>query len=185
MKNKQIEATKLWIIDSCLASGITNYDQIRYVLATVEHETSGTYSPVRESFWVRIKMIRKHGEKAGDKRFEAWAKRNFRYYPYYGRGYVQLTWKYNYKKMSKLLTKHHKSKYIDLVKYPDLALNPEIALFILIIGMKAGVYTGKKLDDYINDKKTDFRGARRIVNGTDKAKKIAKIAKGMSIKRWS
>ena len=42
--------------------------------------------------------------------------------------------------------------------------------------MKEGWYTSKKLSDYINDNKKDYVGARRIVNGTDKAKEIADIA---------
>jgi hypothetical protein len=38
--------------------------------------------------------------------------------------------------------------------------------------MAHGIYTGKKLSDYINADKCDFLNARRIVNGTDKAELI-------------
>ncbi|WP_242049006.1 glycoside hydrolase family 19 protein [Planktothrix sp. FACHB-1365] len=54
-----------------------------------------------------------------------------------GRGYVQLTWNYNYRKYSDVLG-------LDLVNDPDLVMRPDIALFILIHGMKWGVFTGIK-----------------------------------------
>ena len=57
---------------------------------------------------------------------------------YYGRGFVQLTHKVNYSKFSRLLGR-------DLVNNPDIALDPEIAALILVIGMRDGIFTGKKL----------------------------------------
>jgi hypothetical protein len=42
--------------------------------------------------------------------------------------------------------------------------------------MAAGIYTGKKLSDYIGNGKRDYVNARRIINGTDKAQQIAAIA---------
>jgi hypothetical protein len=53
-----------------------------YALATACHETAYTMQPVREAFWLS----------------EAWRRTHLRYYPYYGRGYVQLTWEDNYKR---------------------------------------------------------------------------------------
>ena len=160
-----INGVKLMIIDECIAQGITNPNQIKYVLATVQHETNGTFKPVKEAYWLS----------------EGWRKRNLRYYPYYGRGYVQITWESNYRKFSKLLTERYSANYIDLVQYPDLALDESFAAFILVYGMKHGTFTGKKLSDYISNKKIDFRRARRIINGLDKAKKIAKIAERITI----
>ncbi|NTV99551.1 MAG: carboxypeptidase, partial [Chlorobiaceae bacterium] len=61
----------------CRAQDIGLNTQIAYVLATTQWETSQTFKPVREAFWES----------------EEWRKKHFRYYPYYGRGYVQLTWK--------------------------------------------------------------------------------------------
>jgi hypothetical protein len=57
-----------------------------YVLATTEWETDHTFKPVREAFW----------------KDEAWRQVNLRYYPYYGRGYMQLTWEDNIASMRKL-----------------------------------------------------------------------------------
>ena len=97
------------------------------------------------------------------------AQKNLRYYPYYGRGYVQLTWKNNYEKYSGLLG-------IDLVGTPDLALEPGVAAFVLVHGFKTGTFTGRKISDYISADKTDFVNARRCINGLDKAYEIARLA---------
>lgn len=94
------------------------------------------------------------------------------------RGYVQITWETNYRKYSKITN-------LDLVNNPDLALEPETALFILVHGFKHGSFTsserdplnGVNLEKYINSTKVDFYNARRVINGTDKAEEIADIAK--------
>jgi hypothetical protein len=65
---------------------------------------------------------------------------------------------------------------IDLVNNPDLALDPQNALFITMHGFKNGTFTGKKLTDYINAQGTDFINARRCINALDKAEEIAAIA---------
>ena len=137
----------------CKAQGIGLNSQIAYVLATAEWESAQTFKPVREAFWLS----------------EEWRRANLRYYPYYGRGYVQITWKNNYRKFSDILG-------IDLVSNPDLAMNPNIALFILVYGFKTGAFTGRKMTDYINQQSVDFVNARRIINGLDKASEIAALA---------
>jgi hypothetical protein len=42
--------------------------------------------------------------------------------------------------------------------------------------MIGGMFTGVRLSSYFNDQKTDWEGARRIINGTDKASLIADYA---------
>jgi fumarate reductase subunit D len=42
--------------------------------------------------------------------------------------------------------------------------------------MRTGMFTGRKLSDFFNDKRTDYKNARRIINGTDEASKIAGYA---------
>lgn len=147
------EQTIELIIQECKKQDIGLNSQIAYVLATVQWETAQTFRPVKEAFW--------HDE--------AWRQSHFRYFPYYGRGFVQLTWENNYKKYSQLLG-------IDLVKNPDLALNPKVALFILVHGFKTGTFTGRKISDYINNNRSDFISARRCINGSDHAAEIAKLA---------
>ena len=48
---------------------------------------------------------------------------------------------------------------------------------ILTIGFKNGLFSGKKISDYINDKKKDYRNARRCINILDKADTISEYAK--------
>lgn len=133
-------------------------NQTAYVLATVQTESQmGLY----------MYEIGKGGGKHGI---------------YYGRGFVQITHDYNYRYWSRRLG-------IDLIGNPDLAAKPEIAVKILIGGMKDGTFTGmskkgtylpgsaRKLRDYINASKTDYVGARAIVNGKDKAGEIASDAR--------
>lgn len=60
---------------------------------------------------------------------------------YFGRGYVQLTWKANYALAGGKLG-------LDLVANPDLALDPGAAARILFLGMAEGWFTGKRLADY-------------------------------------
>ncbi len=129
-------------------------NELAYVLATAYWETGRTMKPVKEAYWLS----------------EDWRKKNLRYYPWYGRGFVQLTWEANYKKAGDKLG-------VDLIKNKDLALDPDIAAKILVDGMIDGWFTGKKLSDYITLKKSDFIEARRIINGVDKKNEIAEIAK--------
>ena len=142
------------IREEAIRQGITNEAQIAYIIATAEWETNHQCRPVKEAYWLS----------------EDWRKKHLRYYPYYGRGYVQITWEANYKKFSKLLG-------VDLVSDPDKALEPEIAVKILVIGMRDGLFTGMSLDDVTTSEgMVDFLKARRIVNGMDKAEVIASMA---------
>ena len=85
---------------------------------------------------------------------------------YYGRGYVQVTWKANYQEFSTATGQ-------DLVTHPDLALEPNIAYRIMSFGMRKGMFTGVSLSHYFNDTKDDAVNARRIINGVDQAERIA------------
>ena len=76
---------------------------------------------------------------------------------YRGRGYPQTTGRDNYQRFGKLLG-------LDLSGNPDLALQPAISARILILGMKEGLFTGKKLADFISGDRADYRGARAIIN---------------------
>jgi predicted chitinase len=92
------------------------------------------------------------------------------YYPYIGRGFVQLTWEENYKNAGIALGLIDDR---DLVVHPDVALDSLIAARIMFRGMAEGWFTGAKLGQYFNDTVDDPVGARRIINGTDCAYEIA------------
>ena len=150
--NLDLGDTRL-IIAKCKEHGLLR-NQAAYVLATALWETAQTMKPVREAFWLS----------------EDWRKQNLRYYPWYGRGYVQLTWERNYREAGNKIG-------VSLTDDPDLAMEPEHAATILVQGMKEGWFTGMRLDNYITLQESDFVEARRVVNGTDKAETIAGIAK--------
>lgn len=130
-----------------------------YALATALHETNRTMQPVREAYWLS----------------EAWRRTHLRYYPWYGRGFVQLTWQANYAKADRELNLGGL-----LTTTPDAAMRVDIAARIMRLGMVEGWFTGKKLADYLPSPLgtlPQFKSARRIVNGTDKADLIATYAK--------
>ncbi|WII92497.1 hypothetical protein QEO94_07550 [Kingella negevensis] len=54
---------------------------------------------------------------------------------------------------------------VDLVKNPELALQPEIAAKIMRLGMVGGWFTGRKLAHYFSGSLKDFVNARAIING--------------------
>lgn len=93
---------------------------------------------------------------------------------YYGRGLVQLTWQANYAKATTELQAIGVLKPDeDLVKTPDLAMRADLAPAIMFRGMTSGWFTGKKLSNYFGHGKSNPKGARAIINGTDKASLIA------------
>lgn len=119
-------------------------EELAYLLATVVHETAFTMQPVTEY---------------GSQQYL----RSKKYWPWIGRGLIQITWKTNYLKFG--------------IKDPEEALKWPTSLDIAFRGMIFGIFTGKKLSDYIKPGKTpDYVGARRIINGTDRAKLIAGYA---------
>lgn len=128
--------------------------QWAYILATAWHETGQTLQPVREIGQGRGRAYGRPGRHQGQIA--------------YGRGYVQLTWDDNYAKVDRELKLGGR-----LLANYDLALQPGLAYQILARGMARGWFTGQRLDDYINARGCDFRGARRIVNGQDRAALIA------------
>lgn len=143
--------------------------QKAYILATISHETADTFQPITEY--------------GGDKRAERLygfdtrvGHRLGNIFPgdgalFKGRGYVQLTGRRNYKVMGERLN-------LDLVSNPSLALDPIVSYRITTVGMLEGIFTGKSLGDYTSPNGlVDYVRARRIINGVDKAKHIARLAK--------
>lgn len=154
------DEVKAALVAACRIAGLTLPAQIAYVLATAEHETAGTYRPVREAFWLSDGGVAHRAQ--------------LEYAPYYGRGYVQLTWKRNYELYGSILG-------LDLVDNPDEALRHDVSLFVIVHGMKTAGFTSHRLEDYINETKTDRRNARRVINGIDRADDIAALAQALEV----
>lgn len=138
-----------------------------YALATADRETGGTMQPIKEwggpAYFTRMYDVQGRDPARARKMGNTIPGDGARYC---GRGYVQLTWKANYAKAGDALG-------YPLTGNPDLAMRPDIAAAIMVRGMAEGWFTGKKLADYITAEKADFVNARRIINGTDKAREIA------------
>jgi len=162
-------------------------DHTAYMLATAYHETAMHMQPVietrlpneaenpsvdtaiarLENSWARGRM--------------PWVKspywrKDAQGRSYLGRGLPQLTHKVNYDRVGKMID-------VDLLSDPDAALRTDIAVQIMIMGMTLGLFTGRKLGDFLDgadeadaEDYREFRNARVIINGTDKADVIAGVA---------
>ena len=104
--------------------------------ATVMVET-GTFAPILEKM-------------AGPHQPELY-KRQMEYFPYIGRGFVQLTWKKNYAMFGPFVG-------VDLVRYPYKALEASTAAMIL-----AEYFRQMRVADAA--KEYDWKRVRRLVNG--------------------
>jgi len=182
-----------------LVSGIEQDPHVRdirwaaYMLATAYHETAHTMQPIHE-YGTRQYFINRYGgqtrkgkELGNDTPEEG--------YHYAGKGDVQLTGEANYEKAEAALRREYPNviavweertgKTFDLTvgdqpndaADPQNAMDPEISYAIMSYGMRSGMFTGKKLSDYIDDVECDYKAARKIINGTDKNILIAGYAK--------
>lgn len=156
---------------------------LAYMLGTAYHETASTMKPVKE--YGGVAYLTRNYDVMGRRPETARLMGNTEPgdgVKYAGRGYVQLTWKNNYRAIGKEIG-------VDLVTTPDLALDLDIAARVMFEGMTRRdvmledhtasgrfTFTGKALEDYFNAQNEDWVGARRIINGTDHAYMIADTA---------
>ncbi|RDZ28153.1 peptidoglycan-binding protein [Lysobacter silvisoli] len=144
------------IVRTCIEEGITDQRQIAYVLATAEHESMNFTKP--EEDYGRQQAARL-GYQGGEE--------------YFGRGYAHLTHRDNYQRLGEAL-----GRGSDLADNPALAADPEVASRVLVRGMRDGLFTNQRLDQFITADNADYTGARAIVNGSDRAAHIAGLATG-------
>ncbi|MBK6544251.1 MAG: hypothetical protein IPO78_10035 [Saprospiraceae bacterium] len=149
----------------------TDRRKLAYCMATFKWETAHTMRPIDErggeAYFNKLynpqtrvgKML--GNTKPGDGAL------------FHGRGYVQITGRKNYAKAKKLTG-------VDLINEPERAKDPALAYHIAMQGMTDGWFTGKKLSNYFFDNTADYVNARKIINGLDKADKIADIAREYS-----
>lgn len=137
-----------------------------YALATTIHETASTMWPIEEYGRGKGHAYGIPDPITGE--------------TYYGRGFVQLTWKNNYAKMTSILRPLFPSRVIDLVADPSQALDPDLAAAIMFEGMSRGSFRPPHaFARYFSVIADDAYNARDIING-DKTK-VPSWSGGMSI----
>jgi len=147
------------IIRAAKAQNLTRA-QIAYVLATAEHE-SDRFATLEE--YASGAAYEGRGDLGNTQPGDG--KR------YKGRGYVQLTGRNNYRA-------YGKRTGIKLLELPVIPMNwAALSVYVIVDGMMRGAYTGRRLDEFVNAGKQDFRNARKVVNGLDQADKIAQQAR--------
>lgn len=142
--------------------------EIAYNLATAKHETADWYQPIREGATRSGPVFTDAQAQAAVRNAMARGLIKKDYVTpingrsYYGRGLVQITWLDNYKKYEELTGK-------PLVANPDMALDWDVALFIMYDGINKGRFRGVKFADFVPEdtEPTHQRlsRARDIVNG--------------------
>ncbi len=169
LTQKQVKGIEA-ILDAARGLPIT---YIAYILATPYLETAKQMWPVKETVYAHHKDKNPSDATVIKRLDRAYAKGQLGQVsrPYwrdgmFGRGLPQLTHKRNYEKAGKLVG-------LDLVNNPDLALEVDVSAAILVKGMLAGTFTGRKLSDYLPG---DYVNARKIINGNDRKHEIASTA---------
>lgn len=165
-------------------------DHVAYMMATAYHEVGPNLIPIRENLnystasrikqvWPsRFKSLAAAQPYVNNPKQLANKVYNGRYgnaengddgWNYRGGGLPQTTFKDNYAKVGQIIG-------YDLVKQPELILEPRVAVAALVEGSLQGIYTGKKLSDF---KTGDYYNMRDVINADKKlnGKKIADHAK--------
>lgn len=170
---------------------------VAYILATDYHETGKTMQPVSENLNYSVEALKKtyaprritnaqaetYGRRAGFAADQVaianaiyggpWGADNLGNteqgdgWNYRGRGKVQLTGRRNY-------------RVFGVEFSPQSAMDMKKSVEILVDGSVKGLFTGKELGDYLPQSgpasRDQFIAARRVINGTDQADKIAGYA---------
>lgn len=135
---------------------------LAYALATTYHETAATMLPISEYGYGAGRPYGVPDPETGQ--------------TYYGRGFVQLTWRDNYARADHELALCAEDS---LEWHADNALKPPIAAAVMFKGMSEGWFCGWALADYFNTHEDDPYNARDIING-DKSV-VPSWSGGMSI----
>lgn len=148
---------------------------LAYMMGTAHHETGRTMQPVRETFASSDAQAIKRLNSAFGAGKLKWVKK-----PYWipddegkswlGRGFVQITHKDNYKRLGKAIG-------VDLLTDPTRAMDIDVALKIMFVGMRDGLFTGVKLADRFSPKVEKWVQARQIINGLESAELVSSYAK--------
>jgi hypothetical protein len=127
--------------------GIADYNTARGILATIAIETAHTFMPVREAFWLDAQYGYEWAEE-----YRRTTLPSSRYWPYYGRGYIQLTWQSNYEYYG------WRVGNTELVNIPDAAMESSTAAKLLAtFFLESGAHSAAVTEDWWE--------CRRLVQG--------------------
>lgn len=147
---------------------------LSYILATTFHETAYTMQPISE-YGDRAYFTKLYENRADLGNTQKGDGDKFR-----GRGYVQLTGRRNYEKMTPVVRSFY-PECPDFTVEPEAVKQEKFAAVIMFYGMFLGSFTGRALKHYIGDpqkgQRVDFYNVRRVINGMDKASMIEGYAK--------
>jgi SH3 domain-containing protein len=162
LKQSQVDGLNALLDAAEADTEITDIRWLAYMLATVKHECADRWQPIEEfgkgkgrKYGVAVTVTDPQGKSFSN--------------VYYGRGYVQLTWDFNYRNMGNVLKNR-------LLYEPQLALVADVAYKIMSHGMRNGSFTGARLARFISGGTCDYVNARKIINGLDQAQRIAGYA---------
>jgi hypothetical protein len=150
-------------------------DGMSVILAVWEYDAGGT--PMTDVRWLAYMLATVYHECAT----KMWPTTEYgsqsylegkEYFPYVGRGFVQLTWEDNYRTASAALGLIDDR---DLVEHPEMALDSLISARVMFRGMAEGWFTGARLGSFFNADTDDPYNARTIINGHDDAKLIEEL----------
>jgi len=153
---------------------------LAYILATSMHESNDTFAPVVEGYWIkpdakRIAALYEYYRKNNPGALKTIFPNGRTGTAFYGRGrVVQLTHSFNYRLASEKI-------YGDmrLLNDPDMIIrDASCDLAVTFRGMLEGWFTGYRLGQFfpLSSDKANWKSARKIINGLDKANLIAGYA---------
>lgn len=150
---------------------VRSVNWLAYMLATAFHETAQRMQPIDEygddAYFSQYDGILGNNKPGDGARF-------------HGRGFVQLTGRDNYRKMTPIVQEFY-PECPDLTASPDSAKIDEYATVIMFYGMFVGSFTGRALKNYLGDPDKgqieDFYNARKVINALDRAELIQSYAK--------
>lgn len=153
---------------------------LAYILGTSMHESNDTFAPVVEGYWIkpeskRVAALYNYYSKNNPKALRTIFPNGKYGTAFYGRGrVVQLTHDFNYKSASFKIYNDNR-----LYKNPELIITDvNCDMAVTFRGMLEGWFTGYKLAQFfpLGSNKANWAGARKIINGLDKANLIAGYA---------
>ncbi|CCM77134.1 hypothetical protein [Rhizobium mesoamericanum] len=192
LKQYQVEGMEA-LLDACSELQVADQRHVAYVLATPMIETGGSFVPIVENLNYSANALKaKFGGRISSTDADRYGRTsqhaanqpeiaNRIYGGDWGRTHLGNTastdgWTFRGRGLCQITGRANYAKF-GVVSDPDRAATLPTAATIMVRGMRDGLFTSKKLSDYLNDAGTDYVNARRIINGLDRAEEIAGYAK--------